>query len=46
MKLPETHELWFDVESRYEATVDGRVIDIKELWFDVESRYEATLYVR
>ena len=38
MPLP----LWFDVESRYEATsllIDASLL---RLWFDVESRYEAT----
>ena len=34
--------LWFDVESRYEATKDMIYVRSKELWFDVESRYEAT----
>ena len=35
--------LWFDVESRYEATVTvARHINLV-LWFDVESRYEATV---
>ena len=35
--------LWFDVESRYKATLNEMNAIIKELWFDVESRYKATL---
>ena len=34
--------LWFDVESRYEATANSILIKVNQLWFDVESRYEAT----
>ena len=34
--------LWFDVESRYEATRPRRGNECAVLWFDVESRYEAT----
>ena len=34
--------LWFDVESRYEATACLRSSSAALLWFDVESRYEAT----
>ncbi len=32
--------LWFDVESKYEATHRGNADGV--LWFDVESKYEAT----
>ena len=37
--------LWFDVESKYEATF--YVVNVSEplLWFDVESKYEATLEI-
>ena len=34
--------LWFDVESKYEATPDTRGGRGHQLWFDVESKYEAT----
>lgn len=34
--------LWFDVESRYEATCQSRSVERSLLWFDVESRYKAT----
>ena len=34
--------LWFDVESRYEATHGKGQTGGCQLWFDVESRYEAT----
>ena len=34
--------MWFDVESRYEATIIPPASASKRLWFDVESRYEAT----
>ena len=34
--------LWFDVEKRYNTTVDPVGIDIKSLWFDVEKRYNTT----
>ena len=34
--------LWFDVESRYEATGSNDTSLNLPLWFDVESRYEAT----
>ena len=37
--------LWFDVESRYEATDETEENPKNELWFDVESRYEATLSI-
>ena len=37
------HQLWFDVESRYEATKMHAKRQKKKLWFDVESRYEATI---
>ncbi len=36
------HLLWFDVESRYEATFGFSCVSGNLLWFDVESRYEAT----
>ena len=36
--------LWFDVESRYEATRRTIGTDASMLWFDVESRYEATFH--
>ncbi len=35
--------LWFDVESKYEATVQLMAAPQPQLWFDVESKYEATL---
>ena len=35
--------LWFDVESKYEATDDTIRSSPTRLWFDVESKYEATL---
>ncbi len=34
--------LWFDVESKYEATISGFNTNEITLWFDVESKYEAT----
>ena len=34
--------LWFDVESKYEATLMLFLIAQTLLWFDVESKYEAT----
>ena len=34
--------LWFDVESRYKATIENYLIFRLQLWFDVESRYKAT----
>ncbi len=34
--------LWFDVESKYEATLTMRRAVTTQLWFDVESKYEAT----
>ena len=34
--------LWFDVESKYEATGIVESVIKSELWFDVESKYEAT----
>ena len=36
-------QLWFDVESRYEATACCVSNFGNLLWFDVESRYEATI---
>ena len=36
--------LWFDVESKYEATFLDAVGKHIVLWFDVESKYEATYY--
>ena len=36
-------QLWFDVESKYEATVLPPTISNLQLWFDVESKYEATV---
>ena len=35
--------LWFDVESRYKATLAAELAEEDMLWFDVESRYKATL---
>ena len=35
--------LWFDVESRYKATVTRYKLLQILLWFDVESRYKATI---
>ncbi len=37
--------LWFDVESRYEATATKELQEMVLLWFDVESRYEATVFM-
>ena len=37
--------LWFDVESRYEATNRYVLMSVEWLWFDVESRYEATTHI-
>ena len=34
--------LWFDVESKYEATRTSVHERLTKLWFDVESKYEAT----
>ena len=34
--------LWFDVESKYEATLVILSHTLLTLWFDVESKYEAT----
>ena len=34
--------LWFDVESKYEATNSLPEVGDVQLWFDVESKYEAT----
>ena len=34
--------LWFDVESKYEATISPTNFEAVMLWFDVESKYEAT----
>ncbi len=34
--------LWFDVESKYEATSTPYRGEYDRLWFDVESKYEAT----
>ena len=34
--------LWFDVESKYEATKRQHYSRSAALWFDVESKYEAT----
>ncbi len=34
--------LWFDVESKYEATMNSQSRLKMMLWFDVESKYEAT----
>ena len=36
-------KLWFDVESKYEATLVPVITNSVLLWFDVESKYEATL---
>ncbi len=36
-------QLWFDVESKYEATRSRSLSYVRWLWFDVESKYEATL---
>ncbi len=38
--------LWFDVESKYEATVVRFRGKVEQLWFDVESKYEATKIYR
>ena len=38
--------LWFDVESKYEATFAPSLHAARELWFDVESKYEATSLLR
>ena len=35
-------QLWFDVESKYEATQTDNHAFRSSLWFDVESKYEAT----
>ena len=36
--------LWFDVEKRYNTTIN-RIINItSKLWFDVEKRYNTTHY--
>ena len=36
------YQLWFDVESKYEATTQALSRQNLSLWFDVESKYEAT----
>ena len=36
------YALWFDVESKYEATNKFLGVLLSALWFDVESKYEAT----
>lgn len=36
--------LWFDVESRYKATLEIVSAKQTELWFDVELRYEETRF--
>ncbi len=38
--------LWFDVESKYEATPSECYKMKLLLWFDVESKYEATVRQR
>ena len=45
MALPfsERMWLWFDVESKYEATHGILMCIYSLLWFDVESKYEATV---
>ena len=35
--------LWFDVEERYNTTVNGTIIRLNKLWFDVEERYNTTV---
>ena len=37
--------LWFDVESKYEATCRRSCRRCRWLWFDVESKYEATQFI-
>ena len=34
--------LWFDVEKRYNTTVNDAAGWSNELWFDVEKRYNTT----
>ena len=42
-KIDKKSKLWFDVESKYEATSIWQEVDSQWLWFDVESKYEATV---
>ena len=41
MQYDSTRMLWFDVESKYEATIASEYGPTTLLWFDVESKYEA-----
>ena len=37
-----TNRLWFDVEKRYNTTLESKHTAASQLWFDVEKRYNTT----